>query len=109
MNKDKVARAVPKPPDPNAIRVCGDCYFPPGQAHNDGIPVDSYCGDPYKLRIPSIWDYVATLRDIGIENVMLAKADLSSLNARLVSSSQGRNSLFGQRLIILRRGASKRP
>ena len=68
---------VPKPPDPLAVRVCGDCSYPQGFSHNDGIPVDSYCGEDYRCRLPTIWDFLATVRNIGLKDVMLAKADQS--------------------------------
>ena len=44
---------------------------------NDGIPVDSYEGEPYKCRLPSIWDFLATVRAIRVDDVVLAKADFS--------------------------------
>ena len=44
---------------------------------NDGIKNDEYCGEPYSCRLPSIWDFLATIRKIGFDDVMLAKADQS--------------------------------
>ena len=68
---------VPKPPDPTAVRVCGDCSYPSGFSHNDGIRSDSYCGEVYKLKLPTIWEFIASLRKIGLDDVMVAKADQS--------------------------------
>ena len=65
------------PPDPEAVRVCGDCSFPAGLSLNDGIRVDQYCGEDYRCRLPTIWDFVATLREIGLSDVYVAKSDLS--------------------------------
>ena len=68
---------VPKPPVVDAVRVCGDCSFPAGQAVNDGIPLDQYCGEAYRCQLPTIWEFLAQVREIGVENVMLSKVDLS--------------------------------
>ena len=68
---------VPKPPSLSKIRVCGDMSFPPGLSVNDGIPVDQYEGEAYRCRLPSIWDFIAQIREIGLENAVIAKADFS--------------------------------
>ena len=51
--------------------------FPPGFSVNDGIPVDMYEGDIYRCCLPSIWDFVAHIRHIGIKDAVIAKADFS--------------------------------
>ena len=68
---------VPKPPDPVKVRVCGDMSYPEGASVNDGISSEVYCGEPYKVRLPSIWDYLALVREVGLEDAVLAKIDLS--------------------------------
>ena len=68
---------VPKPPSKTRVRVCGDMSFPPGFSVNDGIPTDTYEGEPYRCRLPSIWDFIAQIRRIGIEDAVIAKADFS--------------------------------
>ena len=68
---------VPKPPSLTKVRVCGDMSFPAGNAVNDGIPADSYEGELYRCRLPSIWDFLAQVRAIGIEDAVIAKADFS--------------------------------
>ena len=68
---------VPKPPSLSKVRVCGDMSFPPGLSVNDGISCDSYEGDPYRCRLPSIWDYIAQIREIGFQDAFIAKADFS--------------------------------
>ena len=67
---------VPKPPSLSKIRVCGDMSFPPGLSVNDGIPVDQY-EEAYRCRLPSFWDFIAQIREIGLENAVIAKADFS--------------------------------
>ena len=68
---------MPKPPSLTKVRVCGDMSFPPGASVNDGIPNDMYEGDPYKCKLPTIWDFLAQVRQIGLEDVVIAKADFS--------------------------------
>ena len=51
--------------------------YPPGLCVNDGIPTDAYEGQPYKCRLPSIWDFVAQIKVIGVKDAVLAKADFS--------------------------------
>ena len=68
---------VPKPPVVGAVRVCGDCSFPAGSSVNDGIRMDVFCGEPYRCKLPGIWDFLAILREIGLQDVVLAKADQS--------------------------------
>ena len=68
---------VPKPPHPTKVRVCGDMSFPAGASVNDAIPLDTYGGVPYRVRLPNIWDFLATVVEVGIEDALVAKADLS--------------------------------
>ena len=68
---------VPKPPHPHKVRVCGDMSFPSGAAVNDGTSSEVYCGEPFKVKLPTIWDFLALVREVGLENAVLAKADLS--------------------------------
>ena len=68
---------VPKPPSLTKVRVCGDMSFPPGFSVNDGIPTDSYEGSTYRCRLPSIWDFIAQIRSIGIKDAVISKADFS--------------------------------
>ena len=68
---------VPKPPHQTKVRVCGDMSFPDGASVNDGISPETYCGEPYKVRLPSIWDYLALVREVGLKDAVLAKVDLS--------------------------------
>ena len=68
---------VPKPPDPVKVRVCGDMSFPAGASVNDAIPEGSYGGEAYRVKLPTIWDFLALLREVGIDDALVAKADLS--------------------------------
>ena len=68
---------VPKPPSLTKIRVCGDMSYPPGLSVNDGIPLDQYEGQPYRCRLPSIWDFLAHVWHIGLADAVIAKADFS--------------------------------
>ena len=51
--------------------------FPPGYSVNDGIPTDSYEGSSYRCRLPSIWDFIAQIRSVGIDDAVISKADFS--------------------------------
>ena len=66
---------VPKLPDLTKVRVCGDMSFPPFASVNCGIPETSYCGEDYRVRLPTIWDYIAQLRYIGLDDVVIGKLD----------------------------------
>ena len=68
---------VPKPPSLTKVRVCGDMSFPPGFSINDGISCESYEGEAYRCRLPSIWDYITQIKHVGIEDAVIAKADFS--------------------------------
>ena len=68
---------VPKPAPKTKVRVCGDMSFPPGFSVNDGIASDSYEGEPYHCHLPTIWDYIAHIRHIGLADAVIAKADFS--------------------------------
>ena len=63
------------PKDGSKRRICGDASFPAGTSLNDSI-VESICtGSQDRLRLPSVWDLLAHIPVIGIENAMLAKVD----------------------------------
>ena len=63
------------PKDGSKRRICGDASFPAGSSLNDSI-VESLCtGSDDRLRLPSVWDLLAHIPVIGLENVMLAKVD----------------------------------
>ena len=68
---------VPKAPDPGAVRVCGDCSYPPGMSLNDGVQLNEYCGEPYRCKLPTIWDFIHSILEIGVEDVVVAKLDQS--------------------------------
>ena len=68
---------VPKPPSLTKVRVCGDMSFPAGSSVNDGISTDTYEGEPFRCRLPSIWDFLAQVKEIGLEDAVIAKADFS--------------------------------
>ena len=68
---------VPKPPSVDKVRVCGDMSYPPGFSVNDGISSDMYEGDFYRCRLPSIWDFIAQIRRIGLDDALIGKADFS--------------------------------
>ena len=66
---------VPKPPSLTKLRVCGNMSFPPGLSVNDGILSDSYEGELFQCRLPSIWEFLAQVNHIGLEDAVIAKAD----------------------------------
>jgi hypothetical protein len=68
---------VPKPPHPTKVRVCGDMSHPAGASVNNAIPEGVYGGEEYRVRLPSIWDFAAMLREVGLRDVRVGKADLS--------------------------------
>ena len=51
--------------------------IPPGHSINDGIASDTYEGENYHCRLPTIWDYVAQIRKVGVADAVMAKADFS--------------------------------
>ena len=53
---------VSKPPSLTKVRVCGYMSFPAGSSVNDGILTDSYEGEPFRCRLPSIWDFLDMVR-----------------------------------------------
>ena len=59
------------------MRVCGDMSYPPGLSVNDGISSDTYEGEPYRCRLPSIWDFIAQIRCVGLDDAVIGKADFS--------------------------------
>ena len=63
------------PKDTNKRRVCGDASFPPGLSLNDSIPDTT--GLPAKMRLPTIWDLLVHVKEIGKDDCLLAKIDWS--------------------------------
>lgn len=51
--------------------------FPAGALVNYGINPEVYCGESCKVRLPSIWEYLTIVREVGLKDVVLAKVDLS--------------------------------
>jgi len=53
-----------------------DLSFPIGSSLNDGIPRDTYLGEPFTLRLPGIDAFVDIIRELGA-GCWLFKRDLS--------------------------------
>ena len=65
------------PKDNNKRRICGDASFPPGLSLNDSIPNTTNMGVEAKLRLPTIWDFLVHVAEIGADNCLLGKVDWS--------------------------------
>ena len=63
------------PKDGSKRRICGDASFPAGLSLNDSISESLCTGSDDRLRLPSVWDLLAHIPVIGMENVLLAKID----------------------------------
>ena len=66
----------PKKSTDNARRIIMDLSWPPNLSVNDGIPRDTYCGTPYKLRLPTVDDAVELILKHG-PGCVLFSIDLS--------------------------------
>ncbi len=54
-----------RPGEPQRPRIILDLSYPPGEAVNDGIPVDSYLGQGFKLTYPTTDELAARIVHVG--------------------------------------------
>ena len=50
-----------------------DVTFPPEKSVNSGIPVDTYLGETYKLRLPGVDAFIALLQIFGSRSLLFRK------------------------------------
>ncbi len=61
--------------EPSRLRVILDLSYPPKHAVNDGIPADSYLGDPFELKYPTTDELANRIMEVGRQCVIY-KRDL---------------------------------
>ena len=65
-------------------RIIMDLSWPPGASVNDGIPKDTYLGEPFKLTLPTVDDVVNLIREHG-HGCYLYSQDLERAHRQLRS------------------------
>ena len=78
--------------DPNDRRIISNASFPSGASVNDGIPKESFLGDPFKLELPGMDEFIDLVNKFG-RGALMYKRDLSRAFRQLLADPADWNKL----------------